>query len=225
MITISVNSSTYPNLMKEMIKPPKVLHCDGDIGLLNSDCVAIVGSRHATEQAKEVAFDLAAFFAYHGYTIVSGLARGIDTAVHDGALEAGGKTIAVLGTSLRKYYPPENKGLQQCIAREGLLVTEYEEDVFNPSHFRDRDTLQAALSLAVIAVQAGRDSGTLHSLRAAYELHRLRFFEDSEIAAAPEKYAGFYQLAKDGIHVTRFRGREVESLVLSMIDYARDNHV
>lgn len=224
-IAITLNSHAYPNLMKEMNKPPKILYGDGDIKLLKSPCVAIVGTRHPTEGAKERAYDLAALLASRGYTIVSGLAHGIDTAAHDGALSVSGKTIAVLGTSLRKSYPPENKGLQQRITKDGLLVTEYDYDSFQPERFKYRDYLQAALSIAVIAIQAGRASGTLHSLRAACDLDRLRFFEITEISSQQNKYGALWKLTKEEyIPIKKFRMDQVEELVLPMIE-ARRNHV
>ncbi len=220
MQTVSWDDSAYPVLLRSYQKAPAVLCCAGDISLLNRPSVAIVGTREPTPLGRKIAFALAAFFASQGYVIVSGLALGCDTEAHRGALSVGGATLAVLGTSFASVYPRENIPLSREIVRcGGLLVTEYTDDVFAPARFVARDYLQAALSLAVIPVQAGEKSGTFHACRAAVSLHRWLFLPvpvSQDEQAYPSCYAGIRILMKQKAAIA-FAGKQDYPVLLDYL--------
>lgn len=175
---LTPGDEAYPRALLALKTPPASLYCRGDLSLLGTPCVAVVGSRDATVDGVMRAFALSAYLAMQGITIVSGMAAGIDAAAHDGALSVGGKTIAVLGTPLDEAYPPQNRSLQEVIGDQGLLVTEYREKRRAPGRFVRRDNALAALSQGVIAIEAaltgrrGRPSGTLQTVEAARALGR-----------------------------------------------------
>jgi len=188
----------YPEMLRNYHKAPQAIYYKGDHALFNAPCIAIIGTREPTELGKNIAYRIAQFFAREGYTIVSGLARGIDTAAHRGTLSvAGGRTIAILGTSLRNIYPRENTQLAHEIAERGLLYTEYDTDTYEPKRFFERDHLQAAQSIAVIPVQAGADSGTLHTVRSAIKQKRKLLIPQpvqADYEQYPERYRGIMDL-------------------------------
>ena len=163
----------YPQRLSEIIDPPTVLFCRGDLLPRDDLSIAIVGSRHATEYGLKVARRFAAGLASAGLTVVSGLARGIDAAAHRGALEAGGRTIGVLGSGHLRMYPPENAGLAKEIAASGAVLTES-----LPNHppksgsFPQRNRIVTGLSLGVIVVEAADRSGALISARLGNEQGR-----------------------------------------------------
>ena len=135
--------------------------------------VAIVGSRRATAYGLEVAETLAADLAARGVTVVSGLARGIDSAAHRGALRVGGRTLAVLGSGVDVIYPPENRRLADEIAERGALVSQFAPGTPPlPQNFPTRNQVIAAMSLAVVVVEAAEKSGSLITARLAAELGR-----------------------------------------------------
>lgn len=172
---IAVDEPGYPPLIRLATNPPPLLYVRGSTEVLRTtDTVAVIGTREPTPSGEVVARRLAAAMVEAGFTVVSGLAKGIDTAAHIGSLDAGGKTVAFLGTAIDKIYPAANKQLAAQIERDGgALVSEY--PIGFPTsgrQFVERDRLQAAASIAVIPVQTGREGGTLHTLRFARELHR-----------------------------------------------------
>lgn len=171
---IPITDPGYPTLLRLIPDAPPVLYLQGrEASLQTARMVAIVGTREATPLGLSVARRVAQRFAEAGYVIVSGLAKGIDTAAHEGGL-AGGSTVAVLGTSLDKIYPAENKNLAAQIAETGALVSEY--PIGYASHvqsFVERDRIQAGLSLAVIPVQTGLQGGTQQTIKFAETQHRL----------------------------------------------------
>jgi DNA processing protein len=172
---VAVDEPDYPPLMRLATNPPPLLYVRGSTEILRTaDMVAVVGTREPTPSGEVVAGRLAAAMVEAGFAVASGLAKGIDTAAHVGTLEAGGKTVAFLGTAIDKIYPAANKHLAARIERDGgALVSEY--PVGFPTsgrQFVERDRLQAASSIAVMPVQTGREGGTLHTLRFARELHR-----------------------------------------------------
>jgi len=171
---IKLEDPNYPPLLKEIFNPPQKLYLEGDF--INSDfekSIAIVGTRNFTPYGKEVADYFAKNLARFGLTIVSGLARGIDTFAHQAALEAGGRTIAVLGTGLNNIYPAENKKLAQNIIKSGVLVSEFEpEEGPMPYHFPQRNRIIAGLSKATLVIEAPIKSGSLITARFALEQNR-----------------------------------------------------
>ena len=170
---VTWQSEAYPPLLREIFDPPLVLSALGDLSLLASPSVAVVGTRKATAYGRGMAERLAADLAARGLTIVSGLARGVDAAGHRGALDAGGKTIAVLGCGIDVIYPAENKKLFAAIAEKGLLLSEFPLGAFPaPQNFPIRNRIISGLSLGVIVVEAAQYSGSLITARLAMEQNR-----------------------------------------------------
>ncbi len=152
----------YPEALESIHDPPQVLTFRGDVLEGDARAVAIVGARRGSSDGCEVAYRLAAELSSEGVTVVSGLARGIDRAAHLGALEAGGRTIAVLGGGLRRIFPPQNRGLAERVVASGALVSEQHPDAEPRRHtFPQRNRIIAGLSLGVVVVQAGPRSGAL----------------------------------------------------------------
>lgn len=158
----------FPQLLAEISNPPERLWTRGDRSLLSRQAIAIVGARNASREGVEIAHQIASDLARAGIVVVSGLARGIDAAAHTGALDAGGTTIAVLGTGIDRVYPAENKDLHERIAARGVLVTEFQPgshaELF---HFPLRNRIISGLSKAVIVVEARERSGSLITARLA----------------------------------------------------------
>lgn len=157
-----MNKPDYPESLKTIWDPPSVLYLKGEILPGDGKAVAIVGSRSCTEYGKKMARRLAKGLAMAGYTIVSGLARGIDGEAHRGALEAGGRTIAVLAGGLSKIYPPEHAGLSLEIIKAGAIVSE--ATVLQaplPGMFPARNRIISGMSKAIILVEAAEKSGAL----------------------------------------------------------------
>lgn len=194
------DDAAYPERLSDLPDPPKRLWARGDLSVLEKPCVAIVGTRRATAYAERVAHELARVLAGAGATIVSGLARGVDSCAHRGALDAGGATVAVLGTGLNVAYPKANAPLQEAIAERGLLLSELAPD--DPAHggsFPERNRIIAALSRLTIVVEAGLKSGALITARRALELNR-------DVAAIPgpidiPQAEGSNALMRDGAQV------------------------
>jgi DNA processing protein len=190
----------FPPALAGQDEGPVLLYLRGRLGWPDEPAVAIVGTRRATAIGLETARRLAAELAAAGVAIVSGLARGIDTAAHKGALESGGRTIAVLGGGLGRPYPPENRPLAAEIATHGAVLTEYamqSEPVLGA--FLRRNRWIAAMSQATVIVEAPVGSGALRTARHARELGR-------EVLAAPGpmygvSWAGSNRLLRDGAAV------------------------
>ena len=166
-----VGSLGYPAALSVHLTDPRGIYYRGDLGLAETRSIAVIGSRKGTGYGVAVAKEIAARAASLGVTVISGLARGIDSAAHRGALEAGGKTIAVLGNGTDVYYPRENRRLQDEIGEKGLLISEYGPGVGAEAyHFPMRNRLIAALAEAVIVVEAESRSGSLITAEAAMEM-------------------------------------------------------
>lgn len=168
---------------------PAALYLRGDEGLLRrGPRVAVVGSRKATEQGIRRAQVLATALVRHDMIVVSGLAAGIDRAAHEAAIEAGGRTIAVIGTPLDESYPKENADLQARIAREHLLVSQFSAGYpVTPKNFPIRNRTMALLTDATVIVEAGEKSGTLHQGWEALRLGRKLFLLES-VASDPKLF-------------------------------------
>ena len=186
----------YPPLLAAVSSPPDV-HVRG--ALIDDDAlaVAIVGSRRPTAYGTEVAERLAADLAARGVTIVSGLARGIDTAAHRGALAAGGRTLAVLGSGIDVIYPPENLALAMDIEKNGALVSQFRPGTHPlPGHFPARNRTIAGLALGVVVVEAADRSGALITAGLAGDLGREVFAVPGRITS--ETSRGPNRLIQDG---------------------------
>ncbi len=170
---LTFRSSDYPQLLKEIFDPPLLLYAQGNIDLLKSPGLAIVGARKPTAYGRAITGRLASDLANRGLTIVSGLARGIDSTAHRGALDAGGKTIGVLGSGIDVVYPAESKKLFAEIAEKGLLLSEFTVGSFPaPQNFPIRNRIISGLSLGVVIVEAAQYSGSLIRARLAMEQNR-----------------------------------------------------
>ncbi len=179
-LAVSVHGmAAYPQRLRSAAHPVEVLYHQGDVSLLGRRGVAIVGTRHPSRIGVCRAALLARHLAKAGFVVLSGLAEGIDTAVHRAAIEAGGATAAVLGTPLTACFPPANAGLQRRLARDYLLVSQVpivryarQSVEANRQFFRERNATLAALAEAVIVVEAGERSGALIPARHALEQGR-----------------------------------------------------
>lgn len=159
---LKVDSCHYPDKLKMYLADCNDLFIRGNVELLKSPAIAVVGSRECSSYGISVAKSIGRTAAQFGITIVSGLARGIDTAAHQGALEEGGNTIAVLANGLDLVYPKENRKIQGEISRKGLLVSEYPDGTSaRPYSFPIRNRIIAALSEFVVVVEAKERSGSL----------------------------------------------------------------
>lgn len=191
--------------MKAMICGREMFY-SGNLELIDMPSIAIVGSRNCTDLGKKIAYSIAKWFAANGFIIVSGLAKGIDTAAHQGALDAGGLTIAVLGTDLDHIYPRENTPLANRIVENGgLICTEYDRPEYDHNlakkRFTDRDEIIVDLSEAIFPVQAelrkNGSSGTLTTARYAFSQDKLIFVPappEGYMDKYPEQYAGLIAL-------------------------------
>ena len=187
----------YPNLLKEIYDPPLILYAVGDLGCLNREQLAIVGSRHASHHGMEIAFEFSRDLASLGWCINSGLAYGIDAAAHNGALSANAATIAVTGTGADLVYPKRNEKLAETIARQGLLITEYPLST-QPlaQNFPRRNRIISGLSRGVIVVEAAVKSGSLITAQTALDQGREVFAVPGSIHQAQSK--GCHRLLKEG---------------------------
>lgn len=181
---VTFGHETYPALLRTLSDPPLVLYGRGSWTVFDKPAVAIVGARRCSPQAAAYTFKLARDIASQGWCVVSGLARGIDTAAHEGALASGvsGSTIAVLGTGIDRVYPPESSALaHQMVESGGLLLSEFPlGSAPLPAHFPQRNRIVAALGRATIVAQAALRSGSMITARLAAEMGR-------EVLAVPGK--------------------------------------
>jgi DNA processing protein len=163
----------YPALLREIHDPPVLLYVWGQLTKRDHNAIGIVGSRHATHYGLSATKKLGFQIAYAGYTVVSGLARGIDTTAHEAALAAKGRTIAVIGSGLGKLYPPENMALAERIAQNGAVLSEYPVDrIADKQTFPYRNRIVSGWSCGLIVVEAPVRSGSLITAQQAAEQGR-----------------------------------------------------
>ena len=207
---VTLTDPDYPPLLREIPDPPLLLYVSGT--LCSSDLkIAVVGSRNATAYGLQTTKILCAGLAALGVTIVSGMARGIDTAAHEGALAAGGKTIAVLGSGLDRIYPAENTKLFHRISSNGGVVSEFSM-LAEPEahHFPLRNRIISGLSLGTVVVEATRKSGSLITARLAAEQNREVFAVPGSIQSF--KSTGTHTLIKQGAKLVEHAQDIVEEL-------------
>jgi DNA processing protein len=201
----------YPPLLRQIPDPPAVLFLRGQLRPQDQAAIAIVGTRHATHYGIRQAERLAASLAQAGLTIVSGLARGIDAAVHRGALVAGGRTLAVLGSGVLNIYPPEHEQLAAAVVGQGALLSEAPPLAAPHSGvFPQRNRIISGLSLGVIVVEADHRSGALITARQANEQGR-------EVFAVPGRVDdrtshGCHRLIRDGAKLVESADDVLEEL-------------
>jgi DNA processing protein len=208
---LTPQATGYPRLLREIHDPPAVLFVRGTIETHDALAVAIVGSRHATQYGVAQAERLAGSLARAGLTIVSGLARGVDAAAHRGALAAGGRTIAVLGSGLANIYPPEHVQLADEVAAGGALLTEAPPRTQPTSGaFPQRNRLISGLSLGVIVVEASVQSGALITARHATEQGRDIFAVPGRVDSRVSH--GCHRLIRDGAKLVETADDVLEEL-------------
>ena len=191
------NDPKYPERLRAIADPPPCLYVKGALRAEDEKAVAIVGSRSASDYGRRVARDLARGLASLGLTVVSGMARGIDGVAHESALQAGGRTIAVLGSGVERAYPPEHQGLYRRIIENGAVVSELpigtRPMAFN---FPARNRLISGLSLGVVVVEATEKSGSLITAALALEQDREVFAVPGEVGASRSR--GAHRLIRQG---------------------------
>lgn len=190
-------SPDYPALLADATGAPLLLYVNGDPASLSMPQLAVVGSRNPTRGGERTAFEFAAHLAASGLVITSGLATGIDTAAHEGALSVGGSTVAVLGTGIDRVYPAANRDLAHRIAARGALVSEF--PLGSPPeawHFPRRNRIISGMSLGTLVVEAARRSGSLITARLAAEQGREVFAIPGSIHNALAR--GCHRLIRDG---------------------------
>jgi DNA processing protein len=194
-----LDDGTYPALLREISDPPLTLYVKGAwSACLEEPCVAIVGSRHCSTYGQNAAAMLARDLAARGVTIISGLARGIDAAAHRGALEAGGRTVAVMGTGIDDVYPRDHRKLvDEILTKGGAIVSEFPLGTPPaPQNFPYRNRVISGLSLGVVIVEASENSGSLITARLALEQNREVFAVPGNITS--KKSFGTNFLIKGG---------------------------
>jgi len=208
---VTLEDNRYPPVLKQIYDPPPVLYVKGSLTRQDNLAISIVGSRRCSLYGQEQSTRFAHFLASAGFTICSGMARGIDTLAHQGALAASGRTIAVQGCGLANIFPPENKKLFELIAESGACISElplrYEPLAEN---FPPRNRIIAGLSLGTIVIEAGLNSGALITAKAALDYNR-------EVMAVPGKIdsplsQGTHKLLKEGARLIESVGDVMEAL-------------
>lgn len=208
---ITVLDGRYPALLACTADPPPVLWVRGNAGRLGGPAVAIVGSRGATPYALAVAGRLGEELAGRGIVVVSGLARGVDSAAHRGCLAAGGATVAVLGSGLDRIYPAEHRDLSVSISKDGVLASELGPGAAPlPEHFPLRNRIISGISLAIVVVEASDKSGSLITARYGLEQGRDVMAVPGSILSGRNR--GSHGLLKDGAKVVETADDILEGL-------------
>ncbi|MEW6674886.1 MAG: DNA-processing protein DprA [Nitrospirota bacterium] len=208
---IGFGDLSYPEMLREIEDAPIVIYTKGDIQPEDRYSIAIVGSRKPTPYGTSVTEEISEELASMGFTIVSGMARGIDALSHMGALRSGGRSIAVLGSGIDVPYPPENKGLMNKIIDSGCIVSEFPPGTPpNRENFPRRNRLISGLSLGVLVIEATSDSGSLITARHAIEQNREVFAIPGNIISPNSE--GTNELIKQGAKLVQKTGDIVEEL-------------
>ena len=191
------NSPGYPRYLLEIAQPPPVLYFIGEILPDDDLAVAIVGTRNVTKYGRQITHDTASYLAASGITVVSGLARGVDGIAHQAAIEAGGRTFAVLGSGVDVIYPPEHRKLARAIAQHGAVISDYppgtKPDGIN---FPPRNRIISGLSRGTVVIEAGERSGALITAKFALEQGRDIFAVPGSVLSQMSK--GTNQLIAEG---------------------------
>ena len=197
---ITLKSPLYPMALRELARPPLMLFVRGNVDVLRSTQIAVVGARKASKLAQQVAFNWSSELARQGLVVTSGLALGTDGAAHRGALHAEGKTIAVVAHGLNFMYPPQHKELAEDIMHQGALVSEFSPRVpIRREFFPRRNRIISGLSAGVLVVEAALKSGSLITARYALEQNRDVFAVPGSVNNVMVK--GCHQLIKEGAYL------------------------
>lgn len=217
---LTLDNPAYPYLLKQVTHPPPLLYSLGS-WINESAVVAIVGSRRCTVYGREIARRLAGELALAGITVVSGLALGVDTAAHQGALASGGRTIAVLGCGLDRCYPPSNTGLMKAIRANGAVLSEFPLDTRPlPQHFPQRNRIISGLSLGTVVVEATQKSGALITANYALEQNREVFAVPGHVDSPYSR--GCHRLLKEGARLVETYTDILEELQILPITAAAE---
>jgi DNA processing protein len=210
---VSYYDHAYPATLKQIYDPPMVLYVKGTLEERDKHAIAIVGSRRASNYGRTAASRLARDLAANGFTVVSGLALGVDTAAHIGALDGGGRTIGVLGSGFASFYPPENRELAQQITESGAVVSEFHMEC-RPSktNFPIRNRVISGLTLGTVVAEAPANSGAMITAMHALNQNRQVFAVPGRVDAPTFK--GNHRLIKEGAKLV-----ENAEDVLSEFDY------
>jgi DNA processing protein len=194
---ITWEDAIYPRRLKEIDQPPPTLYVRGELTLEDEWAIALVGTRRMTVYGRQVADELSRFLASNHVTVVSGLARGVDAVAHQAALQAGGRTIAVLGSGVDYIYPPEHRKMAEEICKQGALISEYVPGTQPEStNFPPRNRIISGLSMATVVIEAGETSGALITATFAAEQGREVFAVPGSILAPQSK--GTNRLIREG---------------------------
>jgi DNA processing protein len=214
----------YPRRLREIEQPPPVIYQLGELTEGDEWAVAVVGTRRVTAYGRQVAEEIAGTLARNGITVVSGLARGVDSISHQAALNAGGRTVAVLGSGVDRIYPPENRNLAEQIIQHGALISDYPPGTPpEASNFPPRNRLISGLSLAVVVVEAGGTSGALITASFAADQGRDVFAVPGNITSPGSK--GTNRLIRDGAAPLLNPEQVLEALELTMVAEQRTARV
>lgn len=219
---VGYHDPNYPDVLKEVDGAPVVLYMKGDYCREDRFGIAVVGSRKHTGYGEVVTRKISSELASSGFTIISGMARGIDTFSHESALAAGGRTIAVLGSGLDVYYPAENKGLMEKIVLSGCAISEFPPGTMpNRENFPRRNRLISGLSLGVLVVEATSDSGSLITANYALEQNKEVFAVPGQITSRNSE--GTNGLIKQGAKVVSVSEDIIEELAPVLRGFIRKN--
>jgi DNA processing protein len=214
---VPFTNPNYPARLRTIADPPPFLYVKGNILTDDDKAVAIVGSRSASEYGRRVARDLARGLASLGFTVVSGMARGIDGSAHESALQAGGRTIAVLGSGVERAYPAEHEMLYRCIGENGAVLSELPIGTrplaFN---FPARNRLISGLSLGVVVVEATEKSGSLITATLAVEQGREVFAVPGEVGSSRSR--GAHRLIRQGAKLVESVDDIIEEIAPQLLD-------
>ncbi len=221
---VAKDDKDYPQLLKEIPDPPEKIFIKGSLESLGSTSIAIVGTRKATSLGEKTAEEFSRALAEAGITIVSGLAIGIDSAAHRGALKAEAKTVAVLGGGIDKIYPAQNENLaKQILEREGAIISEYPPGT--PSYkdnFIRRNRIISGLSRAVVIIEAPEKSGALSTAGFAAEQGRSVFVVPGPINNV--NYKGSHALIRDGATLVTSPQEILEDLgMANLVNFSKEN--
>ena len=206
----------YPSRLREIYDYPSVLYVRGSLPVEDEPCLATVGTRRPTIYGRQVTEEIVTDLARSGITIISGLARGVDSVAHRAALDAGGKTVAVFGSGLDIVYPGENARLAQAIVEHGALVSEYPLGVKpKPENFPLRNRIMSGLSLGVLVVEAGDRSGALITAQQAVEQNREVFAIPGSILSPASQ--GTNRLIQEGAKLVRNYTDILQELNLTIV--------
>jgi len=213
---VTWEDESYPRRLGEINQPPPVLYVRGSLTTQDEWAVAIVGTRRLTAYGRRVCEEVAAALAQGGVTVISGLARGVDSIAHQIALQEGGRTLAVLGSGIDRIYPPEHRHLAEQICAQGALISDYPPGTEpEASNFPPRNRIISALALAVVVVEAGETSGALITARFAAEQGRDVFAVPGSIFSPASQ--GTNRLISDGATPLLSAADLLETLQLNQV--------